>query len=490
MKRIAFFLSCLVAAGGAAGQSFCVRAGAPAPGDGLTWSSAFPALPPALTRGATYYIADGDYGGYVFDDPEAGESYITIKKATAADHGTQSGWAAGYGDGVANFIKTASDAVLVFQNSYYVIDGQKGGGPASWTSGHGFKLSRTTQGTLVDFRGPDWWRPPLPTHITLAHIELAQRGIDMDAPNECGIYQSLQSSNPRNGDPGEGSSFITVRYCYLHDFGYGGFPIFTFESSNWLFEYNYVSRNSSSDAYHSEGWQDFGSDHMTIRHNFWDSIQGTAIIALKRNYKQICTDWKIYGNIFYYPPGYARSGVGMGVVGDARDDGQISDPDWRNYGCNDVLFYNNTVVRVPGWNSGIFLPVGTGNRAYNNIWYDCKRYTADAGGDNLPNTTFSEFGGNYAAIDHDYNIFTFSLMSNQARAANELLGGGDIFVGSASGNLALNIPTAPGLPLPSPYDTDQSGALRGADGSWDRGAFEYSGAYAPPPPTGLRIRTP
>jgi hypothetical protein len=37
----------------------------------------------------------------------------------------------------------------------------------------------------------------------------------------------------------------------------------------------------------------------------------------------------------------------------------------------------------------------------------------------------------------------------------------------------LAAPTTAGSPLASPYNTDLLGKTRGADGTWDRGAFEF-----------------
>jgi hypothetical protein len=54
---------------------------------GQDWGNACDDLPSNLIRGATYYIADGSYSSYTFDDAESGSEYIYIKKATLWDHG-------------------------------------------------------------------------------------------------------------------------------------------------------------------------------------------------------------------------------------------------------------------------------------------------------------------------------------------------------------------------------------------------------------------
>ena len=64
------------------------------------------------------------------------------------------------------------------------------------------------------------------------------------------------------------------------------------------------------------------------------------------------------------------------------------------------------------------------------------------------------------------------------------------FVNYAGGNYRLAAPTSAGETLQTPFNSDLSGAIRGADGVWDRGAFEYgSGGPLPPPnpPTALRV---
>ena len=110
-----------------------VRQGAS--GNGNDWSNAYGSLPSTLVRGDTYYVADGSYGGYGFNDADSGTTLITIKKATASDHGTSTGWQSSFGDGQVIFTSTIS-----FSSGYYVLDGQTGGGPGSWKSGFGFKV--------------------------------------------------------------------------------------------------------------------------------------------------------------------------------------------------------------------------------------------------------------------------------------------------------------------------------------------------------------
>lgn len=59
--------------------------------NGSSWILARRYLPSTLARGTTYYIGTGNFGAYTFDDAP-NSTVITIKKATLADHGSNTGW--------------------------------------------------------------------------------------------------------------------------------------------------------------------------------------------------------------------------------------------------------------------------------------------------------------------------------------------------------------------------------------------------------------
>ena len=141
-------------------QQFHVRAGANGANNGSDWTNAFSSLPTTLQRGATYYLADGSYGKHAFDDPASGATLIRIKKATIADHGTGTGWDNTYGDGQATFT-----AQLDIVSSYWVLDGNNGGGP----NGCGFKVVNATSAAYgIRIPGSD--------NITLRYIEVDGAG--------------------------------------------------------------------------------------------------------------------------------------------------------------------------------------------------------------------------------------------------------------------------------------------------------------------------
>jgi hypothetical protein len=89
--------------GVASAATYHVRAGATGTANGADWINAYPMLPTTLSRGSTYYVATGTYGGYTFNTTESGTNVVTVKKATVLDHGSNTGWNDSYGIGAAVF---------------------------------------------------------------------------------------------------------------------------------------------------------------------------------------------------------------------------------------------------------------------------------------------------------------------------------------------------------------------------------------------------
>jgi hypothetical protein len=165
MNRYGFILLLVVMPGMALSANHYVRAGASGNNSGTDWANAYTSLPATLVRGDTYYIADGNYSGYTFDDPASGSKVITIIKATQNNHGTDAGWSNSYGDGQASW------GLLNFNSSYWVFDGQTGFGTGSQEP-YGFRISYsgTGQGVkLVKFNNS-------PSYITISHVDMEHAG--------------------------------------------------------------------------------------------------------------------------------------------------------------------------------------------------------------------------------------------------------------------------------------------------------------------------
>ena len=398
-----------------------VRAGAS--GSGSDWANAYGALPASLVRGDTYYVAAGSYPGYSFNTPASGASYITVKKATAADHGTATGWNAAYGTGVATFGSISCAA------SYITFDGVTGAD----TSGHGFEIYNPTANAAL------WNFDSAPDHVTIAHVNMHFK--DRYTAFNSAFYGNTPCTN------------ITVDHCYIHDMW--GCPFLIRYWTGLTIQYCWIANNRSTPDWHSEGMSIHGSKNFVIRYNKWQNIEGTAIIV---NLNAASDNWQIYGNVFFNL-GQASDfgGVAHGIIGD----------NFATSALTNLYFYNNSAWNLTGLSAGLRgWASGTAMVANNNIWVNC-----------------SPVGFNQCT--HDYNTFYGGTKSGSEYqpGAHEVTTTGNPFAGSASLNFHLAVATAAGQSLGAPYNIDPDGKTRGAGGTWDRGAYEFGGTAPAPGPT-------
>ena len=129
-SRLVFTLSLLGSTAYAATRY--VRPGATGSNTGTDWANAYTALPSSLVRGDTYYLADGTYGSYSFDDNASGTNVIYIKKATSADHGDATGWSDSYGAGTALFSLWSFGGAPSGNGGYYNLNGYSPAVPGNY----------------------------------------------------------------------------------------------------------------------------------------------------------------------------------------------------------------------------------------------------------------------------------------------------------------------------------------------------------------------
>ena len=421
-----------------------VRAGAS--GNGSDWSNAMGNLPATLVRGDTYYIASGSYGSRTFNDALAGATYIYIKKATAADHGTATGWNSAYAG-------TATFSNLKFSKGYYDIDGKVGGGPGSWTSGHGFKITSAASGTgkLITVDNV--------TGIRIRHAEI--------------YFNNLvgASTTTASGDliyAVAGGNDILVQYCWLHDSARTIF--YPIKWSNITFEYNRMERNGVnwSSGNHSEIFSSRQVSNVTVRYNHildWKSTGGLMFGGVVSSAaKSISQNLYIYGNVFEWTKTW----------GDTANNGAIGSWSHAWMGIQTARIYNNTFVNITDSNpsdAASIFPIGnlTDVIVQNNLFYNA----------------------NPRAIkgSHNYNWFN----SDSHGETGAQVSTSNPFMNYSGKDYRLAAPTQNVNALASPFNMDMFGAARGKDGIWDRGAYEFGGtttAVKPVPavPTSLTVK--
>lgn len=423
MLRIFLFLffGALVSAPGVvdAQSTFYVRQGATGANNGSDWNNAYTTLPSLLVRGATYYVAAGDYGNRTFSDVESGTATISIKKATVADHGTHTGW----NDA---FAQPATFGAVVFARDYYVFDGAYRD-ESRWdkAGSYGFRVS-AVYSWPVNY-------PPGGDHITIRYCDIGGAYSEQYAAGlNTGVYIVGNQNN------------ITVSRCYIHNVKvgllYNGVDTFTVE-------YCYIGPGWGKEGFRGNGICRNG----IIRYNIFrdssqtdpnDSTSGTtADIGIWASSDSAAyTNIAVYGNVIWNTiSSIYHTDAAILIGGNGSQ--------WVGAAAQACVAYNNTLVGLKG-QSRIQINGGSGNRAFNNLWHDSQY--AGTGGTGL--TT----GNNLIVTNNPFVAYA---------------------VGSTTGNFRLTAGSQPinaGSSQGSPYNVDMDGNTRGADGAWDVGAFEYT----------------
>lgn len=389
-------------------------------GNGSSWADAWTtasAVESGAPRDSIVYFADGTYSGTITMNTAAdGTEVIEWRKATAADHGSETGWSSGMGDGVATFSE------FVFGSDYWTLNGNTRD-HSDWNDGSSYGF-RYTAAQLNTSQTPG----VCANTITLQLCDIG--GAD-------GV--SYTGSEPNFavyvGGFDELCQNLSVLQCRLHNIAHDAqFHITGLDGGT--FRSNYVANGWGKEAV--RGQSTF--KNVTIAQNFFFNASqnsgepgegSTAEIAIWDGGANAFDGNKILGNIFFRNNSEANTGGTIVVGGNGTS--------WPGSPANDTLILNNTIAGVEGGASGgiILINGGTGNEVRNTLWYDV--------------------------------VGTPSATPNTSNNGEE---GSDPFVNYAGGNLRLTAGIA-GTSLSSPYNIDHDGATRGADGTFDRGAFEF-----------------
>lgn len=198
------------------------------------------------------------------------------------------------------------------------------------------------------------------------------------------------------------------------------------------------------------------SDHCEFRYNESYSYSAEGLYFGTMCYS--INDWKIHGNVFRdtYGSGRAIDWHSIALVGcNASQFG----PDW--------YIYNNTFVNMTNYMTIVSAmsdygwPMISGGRVFNNIFYNCG-YSS------------------YLMLTNGYNWYGGGGQSAGGQGGtNDVINGSNPFINLSGKNFRLSGPTAAGKPLGPPYNIDPDKKTRGADGVWDRGAYEYGSGDGP-----------
>ncbi|MGZ3748733.1 MAG: hypothetical protein ACXVCD_15465 [Pseudobdellovibrionaceae bacterium] len=425
LLHLLFFVGLMGASRSEAANHY-VNAGATGLGNGSDWSNAYGALPANLVRGDTYYISSGNYPSYTFADPLSGSAVITIKKATLSDHGTETGWQATFGTGQAVF-----NSILTFNTGNYIFDGQTRN-ESNWFDGtsYGFQVyhNNTMNQNIIIGAGNI-----AASNITIRNVYI--NALYKMVPTDTTISALAVSTDTwgATGGPHTGLLFsqMYIRGSCNH--------WFLRNTDGAIVEYSASEGAQSTPANHGEIVNLYYTGaNAVVRYNKWRDefigYGGTALVAITNPHNETANSLSFYGNVVWdFEVGDAAIGFG-------------------GYLTNNNKVYNNTFIRGVGYNSGTAFGSGTGNYVYNNLYIDC--------------TTVNQDGV------HDYNGYSDSNMRGESNAQINIPT--SIFTNYSGNDFTLNTGLLAGKTLSSPYDIDLSGNKRGADGMWDKGAFEFN----------------
>lgn len=253
-----------------------VRRDASGAATGANWTDAFTTMSVgSLTRGDTYYIADGNYPGGTWNTAASGTTLITVKKATVADHGTSTGWSDGYGDGQAIFTNA-----ITIATDYWYLDGQVGDYASS--TPYGFKISTSVNGAPAGI-GLHFYNGGQGS--TARHIEIA-------GPNQT-TNEYAFTAETTGCTSWTGAKNILISHCDINGFTTG------FDSvSDWIIEYCYIRnlRSSNAGTHENVYYCGYGTTNVHFRYNHASNYDAEGFFMTYFNGSP--RDIYIYGNTF------------------------------------------------------------------------------------------------------------------------------------------------------------------------------------------------
>jgi hypothetical protein len=447
MNRILLLVTLIIPSFANAANHY-ILSGASGSGSGVDWTNACTDFTGScavnsLVRGDTYYVGTGKYAGRTFNTAASGTSLITIKGATAAGHGTDTGWSNSFSvsnaDGGSQAIWSNE---IDFTTSYWTFDGVVGPVWDKTPADYGFKFADgLSRGSTFGLGGTVSNNAPAITNITMSHMTALATTSDVEKEFIEGNYSSGAHSN------------CTISHSLFN--GWQGLVMTKGQSgtaySNWVIKYNVMLNGSSTSANHGE-WinpNERPISNWVIAFNLFkgysgsDGMTGTIVANNSDN-----NNSQIYGNVF------DGLRVGNGVI-TGTSSGNL----------NNAVVYNNTFMNMTS-DSGDAIGgsgQGSGNVALNNLFY---------------NTSASMGGG----FTHDYNSF-FSTTNTPSETHGQT-GSGSPFVNVSAGNYQLTADTSSWSALSAPFNVDVEGVTR----SSSRGAYQFStssGSGTVNPPSNL-----
>jgi hypothetical protein len=303
--------------------------------DGSDWANALDGLPTSLVRDRVYWIGDGSYGTSkrTFNTAASGSTGITIRKATAAMHGTETGWNAAYGDGQARF------GQLEFETGRYTMDGGEPNGIKS-------TVTSLINGDLV-------FIDAAADRIVLRNMEMDGGTVKSGSTQTAGICSSL----------GVRGDYAVVDRCDLHHAADDGVEVVGadyFKLFNSKIRHIYACGTDGKGCTgpcfngHSDGIEMQNSDGVEIIGNMVYDILSTGAMLQKDQGKGPSANLVLRNNIFYTPEvgqtvylaDLSGARIYNNVVWNRTQGGGYGGITFGGTAVTDLEFYNNIVTSI------------------------------------------------------------------------------------------------------------------------------------------------
>jgi len=406
-----------------------VRPGGGGARDGSDWTNALDGLPASLNRGTVYWLGSGSFGSYDFDDPPSGEAGVTLRKATAAVHGTDTGWNSSFGSGQAVF------GPLRFSTDRYTLDGGEPNGIKA--------VGQMGTNAVTQLNG---------SRVVLRHIEIdgglqksngtqtAGACIGADVEGDYVVFDRCEVHNIADDGLGIYADHVKVLYSKIHDLDGCGTDGGCGPCNNG----------------HSDGLEISSAADLELVGNIVYDVRSTAAIFMENWGGGDISDLVVYNNVFYTPE--------TGITVYLKD-------------LNGAKFHNNIIWGRTQGNRFGGLSIGndvTNLDMFNNI---------------ILNINYSHAGASQDPSQHrlDYNLFgminsdEYSINAHDLVADPQFAGipmssdptvhkGGNLWLDDfvPSADAAIDTGTTPsGVPA-----SDVVGQQRPQGSAWDRGPFE------------------
>lgn len=300
---------------------------------------------------------------------------------------------------------------------------------------------------------------------------------------------------PFNLQPGATPGNVVISDNYLHDLT-GGMQVVNCDTCSIL--RNYITNTVSTPTWHENAIDGPGFTNSPVGQNIFRDINGTGFIT-PTGFDYAFQNVSIYSNLFLCSQAADANAARPTVSPQCNTSNFLSDDNGAAAMTN-ILVYGNTFVARSGAEACKiqYFNKNTTATIENNLIY-CPALTLVL---NAPthdyNTAFTQTNNNADTPGtHDFyycwpsggtcinsgNYIRYNFSDPFANDADSAM---NFQLSSETVNPHLN----DGVTLSAPYNLDLLGATRGADGTWDRGAYEFNTGAPPPkpnPPTNLNV---